>query len=58
MQSLGASMAFLAGLSGVAGLAGAADEAVVTPEVGPTPAIFDLSHEYYKDAGQVLQHMK
>jgi hypothetical protein len=55
LGSLGA----LAGLTMLPQLVGAAEEAATVGEdLGPAPADFSLSKEYYKDAGKMLQHMK
>lgn len=53
-------------LAGAAALTGglalpslaSAEEAATATDVGPAPTNFGLSKEYYKDAAQMLQHMK
>jgi hypothetical protein len=57
MLGMGAG-AWLAGQVMPMGFSWAEDDKPVAVELPPAPAGFDLSHEYYKDASQMLQHMK
>ncbi len=50
--------AFTAGGLALPSLALAADEAAAPVDLGVAPTNFGLSKEYYKDAAQMLTHMK
>lgn len=60
-ESFSTLLGFAAGALALNQVVVAAEEAeapLATPNVGPAPTSYDLSRDYYKDASQMLQHMK